>query len=252
MIIPTIRTLLLSSPSAFSPGDLAPLMWISGDDSGATIDATPDPDVYITIPNAGSWGGSLTQGGASRRPEVTELDAGLIAPAFPAGSDNGLAIDGAGITKAKLAILHDSTSDCTMWQRCRVDVVTSGARIWDSVAGAGPGMSVRYNGSSIGLLYTNGTNQFLTDPSPLATGWHDIIAIKSGATVSLYLDGSLVAGPTAITNPTSADVAAGIWGNYAGYNIASGTICAEMAIFGSALDSDQRAALRSYGSRWGG
>lgn len=72
---------------SWTPADDPSLLsWVRGDDPGASINTTPDPDQYAAIPDRGSLGGQYEQATSANQPALSTLLTPSPVPLFGGGT----------------------------------------------------------------------------------------------------------------------------------------------------------------------
>lgn len=145
----------VAGPGRWTPsGKSGLLSWMRGDDPGASINETPDPDQYAAIPDRGSLGGSFAQATSGDQPQVSTVWTPGPAPLF----GGGRRLVHTANASEFVAIQHDGLTEVLIGIRFRVDSSTGASRaLWGTrVTGRGFLFTVTDAGA-LSLVYHDGT-----------------------------------------------------------------------------------------------
>lgn len=217
------------------------LFWFRGDDPGATFGSGD----YLTIPNRGTLGGTLTAmsgGGAGPGPDVVRVG-GRTAPDFAAGE----CLEG---TTSSFRNLHEPGTDATLFVRFRATAfgaVSYLAR--DYPTGQQLGFEIEISAAgNLNLRVKDGTsNVLLLTHNGLVVGTDYLVEIrKTDAVFELFVNGTLSDDAVASNLVAGVSTMTARIGGYAPTVSPFGGSIHELVSFGRALNDDERERVRSY------
>lgn len=192
-----------AAPVRWEPSDAGAslLSWMRGSDPGASINTTPDPDEYESIPDQGSVGGQFVAPDAGSRPQVSTLWTPGPAPLFSGGRRLIHSV-----SAAAFAALSDGTTDVRGGIVFRADgaVVTSFYLATFNGGTTNTGFTLHGGSNGTARLTvgnSSGTLALNLSAAGLSAGARHILTWdKVGAVVSLRVDRVQVASGT-ISSP---------------------------------------------------
>jgi hypothetical protein len=225
--------------------------WGRGDDGDAGINTTPDPDQYESIPNRGTAGGVFEQATSANQPQVSDIFT-LPSPIFDGSGDRLVSSAAASAWTA----FHDSTSDVTLTAvvRRNVNSVIETFFSTSQQGGSGSrGFSLRgHTNGRLQLIISNGSSTVYSQISGSnffgATTIYVVQLVKSGTTVTVYIDGtSRLTGTMSGSSTSDAAHTLTVGGDRPDASLNPfGGIVAEWAVHLAAHDGFQRAAMGAY------
>lgn len=229
--------------------------WGRGDDPAASINTTPDPDQYNSVPNAGTIGGSFAQATSANQPQYSVVYSGKAAPLFGSIAACRLpATSGAG----SCDFMHSPTGVGTVTARFRLTSVAATYVLFGTYGGApanrgfimgtsGGGATIaRFgngSGSDSALIVSSGVTVAINTD-------YTMQVVKNATAVTVYLDGTSVASGTLTSASASASTNAPTWGGGADGGASTAGWVPEVVVHEAVLDATQLATMRNYVARW--
>lgn len=241
----------VAGPGRWTPSGKAGLfLWSRGDDPGASINTTPDPDQYASIPDYGGVGRTLSQATSGNQPQVSTLWAPGSAPLFSGGRRFVHSSSAAG-----WGTLHIGSSNYVLGMVFHCVGALTFRQIFSTYNGGASNSGMRwtvYTNGSIEAQYGNGSaNSSITSTAGAVVQDTTYVTtiVKTGAGVSLRLAGSQVASGTIASPSSSAPQNTLIVGADSNGNSPHIGAIPEIVMFsGSNLPAVE--TIESYLSRW--